>query len=257
MITKTIIRRPNGTLGFASDEIQSPLAVFNSLETVLQKHNVLSHPFFQMLHCGGLAPDTLRIFCKQFYHIVKNFPRMVSAVHFNTEEIRIRQLLLRILQDEESGKEHSLELWIRFSESIGVTRNELEQTAMLQCTKSFIETMNDFCRNRSYIEGLASLYAFESQMPELLKTNAEGLIKFYNVTAKGAIKFFTVRQEKEASHCFLHRELIENNVSKENFMKVTFAAEKTAFAFVRFVNGIYEFHGRTLRTAQSILPRIR
>ncbi len=255
MITKTIIRRPNGSFGFASDEMQSPLAVGNSLETVLQKHNVLVHPFFQLLNCGGISQDTLRLFTKQFYHIVKNFPRMVSAVHFNTEEIRIRQLLLRILQDEEGGKEHSLELWIKFGESIGITRSDLEQTPMLQCTKAFLETMNDFCRNRSYIEGLASLYAYESQMPELLRINAEGLIKFYNVTTKSAIKFFTVRQEKETSHCFLQRELIENNVSKENFMKVTFAAEKTAFAFIRFVNGIYEFHGRNSRLVQITTPR--
>ncbi|MBM4166531.1 MAG: CADD family putative folate metabolism protein [Ignavibacteria bacterium] len=244
MITKIVTKYTVNPTQTQTEIFDSAFSVSSTISSILQRHDVLRHPFFQMWNCGGLSQETLKMYSCQFYHIVKMFPRMVSAVHSNTSELCVRQALLDNLRAEEKGKEHFVELWTRFAESLGISRDELEHSQPSPKTKYFLEQMNNFCRNRSYIEGIASLYAYEAQLPGILKLKMDGLQKYYHSTEKRAIKFFTVRQEKDTCHSSIALELISKNVNAENYSKVTYAAEATAYAFWKFLDGIMEEYGK-------------
>ena len=43
---------------------------------------------------------------------------------------------------------------------------------------------------KSYAEGLASLYTYERQIPEIAETKIHGLKKFYGVSFKRRIRIF-------------------------------------------------------------------
>ena len=42
---------------------------------------------------------------------------------------------------------------------------------------------------KSYAEGLASLYTYERQIPEIAETKIQGLKKFYGVNSKDGLEF--------------------------------------------------------------------
>ena len=133
---------------------------------------------------------------------------MVSAVHSNAPDLEVRQHLLENLVDEEQGKENHPELWLRFAEALGASRQEVEETQLLPGTSRAIETMTSICRGGSYQEGMAALYAYESQIPEVSKTKREGLEAFYGITDENATRFFSVHEKADVWHRQVEREAL-------------------------------------------------
>ena len=53
---------------------------------------------------------------------------------------------------------------------------------------------------KSYAEGLASLYTYERQIPEIAETKIQGLKKFYGVTSKEGLEFFEAHKSADVIH---------------------------------------------------------
>jgi pyrroloquinoline-quinone synthase len=215
-------------------------ALFNAIDTMLDKRNMLKHPFYQAWNEGQLTKDMLKGYACQYYHFVKEFPRMVSAVHSNTPDFSIRQELLLNLMDEERGEENHPALWMRFANAMGATTAEVLATAPLNQTKTLVETMMDSCRNGSFQEGAATLYAYEAQIPEISRVKIKGLKDFYELSDPEAIKFFSVHEEADVFHSRSEREMIATQTSVELEGAVQSAVAKTADALWQFLDGVYE-----------------
>ncbi len=106
------------------------------------------------------------------------------------------------------GKENHPELWLRFSEGIGGTR-DMKDEPELESTKKLVNGYFDLVRN-DYATGLGALYAYERQTPAIAKSKANGLKCHYNVNDEETLKFFTVHQEIDE----WHREQLEWLISK-------------------------------------------
>ena len=66
-------------------------------------------------------------------------------------------------------------------------------------TKDMID--NFFAQARSsYAEGLASLYTYERQIPEIAETKIQGLKKFYGVNTKEGLEFFEAHKSADVVH---------------------------------------------------------
>ena len=60
---------------------------------------------------------------------------------------------------------------------------------------------NFFKNGRStYAEGLASLYTYERQIPEIAETKIQGLKKYYGVNSKEGLEFFEAHKEADVYH---------------------------------------------------------
>ena len=92
------------------------------IDNMIEEKHLLNHSFYKAWSAGELPKETIREYAAQYFQHVSLFPRYLSAIHSNCEDIKIRQLLLENLNEEEQGKENHPELWMRFAEGMGNTR---------------------------------------------------------------------------------------------------------------------------------------
>ncbi len=209
------------------------------LDAVIAEYAVLSHPFYQAWNAGTLTNAQLQEYSKQYYQFERNFPRYVSAVHSGAEDALVRKQLLENLLEEEWGEENHPELWLRFAESLGCDRAETRSAAAYSETASLDSTMMDLCRNSSTLEGVAALYAYESQIPEVSRTKIEGLTKFYGVETDYGLSFFKVHEEADVVHRQAERDMLTSLItSKEDEDRAIEAARKSASAYYNMLSGV-------------------
>jgi len=211
------------------------------LDETIASHALLSHPFYQSWNAGTLSADTLREYIKQYYAHVRVFPRYVSAAHAACDDIRVRQLLLENLIDEDQGDSNHPELWMRFADGMGVARDDVRNAALLDKTRASVDTMVALTRSEDFRDGLAALYAYESQVPIVALTKREGLAKFYNLSDERSVSFFSVHEAADIEHSRVERELlVEHCATEEQQDRAIAAADKAARALWQFLDGVYE-----------------
>jgi pyrroloquinoline-quinone synthase len=181
-----------------------------TIDARISSRHLLDHPFYQRWTCGTLTREELRDYAAQYFHYAMAFPTFISAMHAQTEDIATRQLLLENLIEEERGPENHPELWLRFCESLGLTRDEVKDGAPNDATRTLIATMKSLAREGALHEGLASLYAYESQIPAVAKAKIEGLAKNYGISAERDIAFFSVHMEADVAHSQTSREILRD-----------------------------------------------
>ena len=210
------------------------------LDEAIEQNKMLNHPFYQTWSMGKLSREALRKYAKQYYHFVQAFPTFLSATHANTPELSVRQELLENLIEEERGEENHPGLWLRFAEALGVKESDARATAMLPETREAVDTLRSITRDRSYLAGVAALYAYESQIPEVAKVKIEGLKKFYGVTDDHSLSFFTVHQEADVYHSAGERKILAENALREEDQKLCYdAARDASRAMLRLLDGVY------------------
>jgi pyrroloquinoline-quinone synthase len=214
--------------------------LLGTIDRTLEERNMLRHPFYRAWNDGMLTKDMLKEYACQYYHFVRDFPRMVSAVHSKIPDLMTRQPLLLNLMDEEMGSENHPALWMQFAAALGATEEEVVNTRPLPSTVGLVDVMMDCCRNRSFQEGVASLYAYESQIPEVSRVKIAGLKQFYGITEGDELKFFTVHQEADVHHSQAERDLIMTKTPDRLHGAVAIAAQETAEALWNFLDGVHE-----------------
>jgi pyrroloquinoline-quinone synthase len=63
--------------------------------------------------------------------------------------------------------------------------------------------------------GLAALYAYESQIPEVATAKIDGLKRFYGVTDERGLAFFTVHEKADVWHARTGAELIAHHCAND------------------------------------------
>ena len=139
------------------------------LDARIGEQRLLDHPFYQRWTSGELTAGELREYARQYYHYALAFPTFLSAIHAHTNDIETRQVLLENLIEEERGSENHPELWLRFCGALGLPREEVTAGAPNASTRALIDTMRSLARDGALHEGLAALYAYESQIPGVAK----------------------------------------------------------------------------------------
>lgn len=206
------------------------------IESTIEKHSMLSHPFYKAWSCGELSKEDFKLYAAQYYFLENYFPRFLSRVHSNVEKSIIRRDILENLIDEERGEENHQELWLRFAEGLGMTRTEVLEAQITPKTLEAIEMLKGICENENYALGLAALYAYESQLPKVSETKMKGLKEFYNMSDERSLKFFEVHKEMDKWHSAVEKKLIDQSgISGE---KIRDAAEIGAKALWTFLDGV-------------------
>ncbi len=212
-----------------------------ALERAIDEWSLLKHPFYQSWNEGMLTRNALKQYACQYYHFVKHFPRFLSATHMNTPEIRVRQEILKNLIDEEHGPDNHPALWHRFAEATGASAQDIAQTEPLPETLALVNTFFETCRNGPFLEGLAALYAYESQVPEISRVKINGLRSFYGITDPHELRFFTVHMEADVEHSETELWIIETYAKTLAQQKgVLKAAKGVAKALWQFLDGVSE-----------------
>ena len=208
------------------------------LNKKLDQYHLLNHPFYKSWNEGKLTREIIKDYAEQYYQHVKAFPRYISATHSLCEDIEKRKILLENLNDEENRDADHPKLWKNFALSVGADARELEEVKIDQFTKDLID--NFFKNGRStYAEGLASLYTYERQIPEIAETKIQGLKKYYGVTTNEGLEFFEVHKKADIHHRVECEKLLDG-LSKDEQSKAEKAALSTAKYLWNFLSGIAE-----------------
>ena len=217
------------------------------LNKKLDEYHLLNHPFYKSWNDGKLTREIIKDYAEQYYQHVKAFPRYISATHSLCEDIEKRKILLENLQDEENNGEDHPKLWRDFACAIGSTNEKVETAKEEKFTTELIE--NFFKNGRaSYAEGLASLYTYERQIPEIAETKIKGLKNHYGVTSKEGLKFFEVHKAADVYHRQACEKLLDG-MSKEEQEKAELSALSTAKYLWNFLTGMAVKHNIPMQAA--------
>jgi pyrroloquinoline-quinone synthase len=212
----------------------------DKLDEIVRERHMLQHPFYIMWNEGQLTIDMLREYAKEYYHQVHFFPTYVSATHAKCDDMEIRQMLLENLIEEEHGPDNHPELWLRFGDALGITREEMKTRRYLDHTRDSVRILKELAGRDNAAEGLAALYAYESQIPEISTTKIEGLKKWYNLDTKNAIEFFAVHEHADEIHRTVTREALGKMCeTTEQKQAALDAAREAADAFNLLLDGVY------------------
>jgi pyrroloquinoline-quinone synthase len=133
------------------------------LDSILEKWDLLKHPFYQAWSAGTLPVDALKVYAAEYGSFIN-----VLAEGWNT------------LDDAETAqeeKEHA-ELWEGFAAALKtkVGSPKIDQTIAL------VSTANELFRSRA--GALGAMYAFEAQQPATAKSKLDGLKMHYSLPAE-------------------------------------------------------------------------
>src|SRR5213592_2806971 len=178
------------------------------IDALIAERSLLKHPFYTKWQAGELTLDSLKGYACQYYHHVLQFPRYVSGTHANCADLADRQELLENLVEEEQGPNNHPELWLRFGEALGLKRDDMTSAQPLPETLDMDQTFTRITKDSPFISGIAALYAYESQVPEVAGTKMEGLKRFYGIDDPQGLKFFIVHHSLDVEHSKVTRNLV-------------------------------------------------
>jgi len=210
-----------------------------ALDAVIAEKHLLKHPFYQLWSRGELTLETLREYAISYYPHVAAFPTYVSGVHAGCEDPALRQELLENLIEEERGTENHPALWRKFAAALGAAASDLAVSPRTPEVAAAIAEFRRATREGSTAEGLAALYAYESQIPEVSKTKREGLEAFYGIVDEDATRFFSVHEEADVWHRQVERDALGRIAdTPEDREKALGAASRCLDALNRALDGV-------------------
>ena len=210
------------------------------LNKKLDQYHLLNHPFYKSWNEGKLTREIIKDYAEQYYQHVKAFPRYISATHSICEDIEKRKILLENLQDEENPNADHPKLWKNFALAMGADKDKIEDVKREWFTNDMIENFFHQAR-KSYAEGLASLYTYERQIPEIAETKIRGLKNFYGVTSKEGLEFFEAHKAADVIHRKECEKLLDA-LTEEEKSKAEKASLLTARYLWNFLSGMSTKH---------------
>ena len=211
---------------------------------IAQKH-LLKHPFYLAWTRGELSTEALADYARQYYHHVAAFPTYLSAVHAKCDDQATRKQLLSNLIDEEAGSPNHPELWLRFAERLGVSDVDVRSTEKQPETKNLIDTFRSVCHDRPTAEGLAALYAYESQIPAICESKIDGLRKYYGVNNPEHYRYFSVHIEADRAHSADERKMLSSYIDNHNLESVKASVNRVLDALWEMLSGVCRRHAIT------------
>jgi len=208
---------------------------------IAEKH-LLTHPFYLAWTRGELSREALADYARQYYHHVAAFPTYLSAVHAGSDDQPTRRQLLKNLVDEEAGTPNHPELWLQFAEALDVSKEDVQFSEEWAETSNLIGTFRSVCSEGTTAEGLAALYAYESQIPAVCESKIKGLVENYNMTEPSAYEYFTVHVEADREHAAAERAMLSEHIHNDNAASASAAVDRVLNALWEMLSGVCRRH---------------
>jgi pyrroloquinoline-quinone synthase len=227
----------------ASGVVSGSAGFWSRFEERIAPYDLLKHPFYQAWSKGELTREDLREYAAEYWHHVSAFPTYLSALHSRLPDGEMRREVLRNLAEEEgvdsaTGRPHS-DLWLDFAAGMGATCDEVTRRAVQPEMAALIATFRELMQEGTASSAMAALYAYESKVPAIATTKAEGLAAHYG-TEGAAARYFTLHQTADVAHASVWRELMDKELagSPESEEAALNAGERAAKALWVALDGV-------------------
>jgi pyrroloquinoline-quinone synthase len=173
--------------------------VLDELDEIIRERSILQHPFYQAWEHGTLTQDQLATYARIYYPHVRAFPEYLESALSQTESPSIRAELEDNLADERGNPAPHDELWLAFAQGLGVPREQVTDAAPHAAARAIVDTFQSLA-DQSLASGLAALYAYESQQPEVSCTKLAGLRGHYGIEDAATLEYFEVHEAADVRH---------------------------------------------------------
>jgi pyrroloquinoline-quinone synthase len=208
---------------------------------IAEKH-LLKHPFYLAWTRGELSKEALADYARQYYHHVAAFPTYLSAVHAKCDDQGTRKQLLANLIDEEAGSPNHPELWMKFAEGLGLEAADVGNAAKQPESINLVDTFRSVCCDQSIAQGMAALYAYESQIPAICESKIDGLKRHYGFSDPEHYRYFSVHIEADREHSAAERKMLSCYIDNQNIEKVRESVHRVLDALWEMLSGVCQRH---------------
>ncbi|MEW5830947.1 MAG: iron-containing redox enzyme family protein [Chloroflexota bacterium] len=133
------------------------------LDTILEKWDLLKHPFYQAWSAGTLPVEALKVYAREYGQFIRLLPKGWET--------------LRDGETAEEEREHA-EMWQDFSAALGAP---VDVTPVHEARQLADTARELFSRPAST---LGAMYAFEAQQPATAKSKLNGLKTHYTLPSE-------------------------------------------------------------------------
>lgn len=140
------------------------------LNTILEKWDLLKHPFYQAWSAGTLPVEALQVYAREYGNFIQSLPRGWET--------------LNDAETAEEEREHAA-LWTDFTAAVG----SFTADASLPATASLVHTSETLFATPA--SALGAMYAFEAQQPATAKSKLDGLKTHYKLP-QGVEPYFEI-----------------------------------------------------------------
>ncbi|MFQ6676565.1 MAG: iron-containing redox enzyme family protein, partial [Fidelibacterota bacterium] len=173
--------------------------VLERLDRLIESRSILGHPFYQAWKNGELTREQLAIYATVYYPHVASFPGYLERILSQATDDTIRAEIEQNLEDERFNPAPHPELWLDFAEGLGLGREAVAGASPHPAASRMVTTFENLAE-RGVARGLAALYAYESQQPEVSREKARGLSENYGLEDSRTLAYFDVHAETDMVH---------------------------------------------------------
>jgi pyrroloquinoline-quinone synthase len=207
------------------------------VDELIEQRHLLRHPFYTKWVAGTLPKEALQEYARQYHAFESNFPRFLSTLHSRSEDPGVRQSILENLWDEEHGEANHQELWLRFAEGIGVGREDVRTAERNAATRELVDTCSRVTAEAPVAAGMAAVYAYERQVPQVAGSKLEGLERHFDVRDERTLEFFRVHGVLDVEHSDAERRIVADGAAGRED-EVLAATEKALDAWWAFLDAV-------------------
>jgi pyrroloquinoline quinone (PQQ) biosynthesis protein C len=192
----------------------------------------IKHPFLKAVCNGTATMDQIRAWAIQDYQFRAAVPRIAMLRYLACTDPEIAQKLWGVVEEEtrgiETGTAGHNELAIRFAESIGVTRSQLENAELRPSTAAHLYYVELIIHTLPWFVVMSIQIGAEGTFGPAAAALGNGFINQYGMKPDD-VRFFTVHSEADEEHGslaeeiavrYLHSPQLQELTRKHNFRRM-------------------------------------
>jgi pyrroloquinoline quinone (PQQ) biosynthesis protein C len=192
----------------------------------------IKHPFLKAVCNGTATMDQIRAWSIQDYQFRAAVPRIAMLRYLACTDPEIAQKLWGVVEEETRGMDTGTaghnELAIRFAESIGVTRSQLENAELRPSTAAHLYYVELIIHTLPWFVVMAIQIGAEGTFGPAAAALGNGFAKQYGMKPDD-VRFFTVHSEADEEHGslaeeiavrYLHSSQLQELTRKHNFRRM-------------------------------------
>jgi len=192
----------------------------------------IKHPFLRAVCDGSATMEQIREWAIQDYQFRAAVPRIAMLRYLACNDPEIAQKLWGVVEEEtrgmDTGSAGHNELAIRFAESIGLSRSQLENAELLPSTAAHLYYVELIIHTLPWFVVMSIQIGAEGTFGPAAAALGNGFIEKYHMKPE-AVRFFTVHSEADEEHGtlaeeiavrYLHAPHLQELTRKHNFRRM-------------------------------------
>lgn len=184
----------------------------------------IKHPFLKAVCNGTATMDQIRAWAIQDYQFRAAVPRIAMMRYLACSDPEIAQKLWGVVEEETRGLDTGTaghnQLAIRFAESIGLTRRQLENAELRPSTAAHLYYVELIIHTLPWFVVMAIQIGAEGTFGPAAAALGHGFIKNYKMNPDD-VQFFTVHTEADEEHGNLAEEIAGRYITSLHLQELT------------------------------------